>query len=86
MAVPKQKTTKKRQGNRRAHHSLTTPHISVCAKCKAPVRPHFACMECGYYGKKKVVGGKPAMAMKPAAPTEKVATKETEKTPAKAAK
>ena len=65
MAVPKQKISKRRQGNRRAHDALTAPHVQVCSRCKATVKPHFACMDCGYYNKKKVTGNKPAMAVKP---------------------
>lgn len=49
-AVPKVRISKRRKNNRRAHHGLKAPTLSVCPKCKQPKRPHFKCQECGFYG------------------------------------
>ncbi len=55
MAVPKQKHTKSRRNKRRMHLYLEEPSLSVCPKCKKPVRPHTACQNCGYYKGAEVI-------------------------------
>ncbi|RLC33599.1 MAG: 50S ribosomal protein L32 [Candidatus Nealsonbacteria bacterium] len=49
MAVPKQRKTKSRQGQRRSHLYLKRPFLTLCPKCKKPVLPHTVCQNCGYY-------------------------------------
>jgi len=49
MAVPKQRKTKSRQGQRRQHLYLKRPALGKCPKCGKPVRPHTVCQNCGYY-------------------------------------
>lgn len=54
MAVPKQKRSKSRQGQRRSHLSLKSPRFSVCPKCGKSVLSHTVCFNCGYYKKMEV--------------------------------
>ena len=49
MAVPKQKRSKSRQGQRRANIFLKSPTLSTCPKCGKPVLSHTVCFNCGYY-------------------------------------
>lgn len=49
MAVPKKRTSKSRQGQRRSHHSLTAPSYGECPQCHEIKRPHHVCPHCGYY-------------------------------------
>lgn len=55
MSVQKKRISKRRTRNRRSHHALSTPNVTVCPQCKNPVRPHYACPSCGYYRGKKVL-------------------------------
>jgi len=55
MAVPKQKKSRRRTRQGRAHHSLCAPALVTCKKCGEMVRPHTACSVCGYYGDKKAI-------------------------------
>ena len=55
MAVPNQRTTKSRRDRRRQHIFLTAPALTVCPKCKKPVRPHTVCHHCGFYKGKEVI-------------------------------
>ncbi len=55
MAVPKKRTTRAKQGSRRAHDSLSAPRLVACSNCGAQRRPHMVCSSCGYYNGKKVV-------------------------------
>ncbi len=50
MAVPKHKVSKARRNTRNANNSkLTAPTLTECKQCKAVIRPHVVCPECGYY-------------------------------------
>jgi len=55
MAEPKKRLTSTRSGNRRSHLHLTSPAIGICTNCKADVKPHSACLKCGYYKGKQVL-------------------------------
>jgi len=55
MPVPKKRMSKSRQGNRRAHDSLTVPAYSECPECHEMKRPHHVCPHCGYYKEKEVM-------------------------------
>ena len=48
MAVPKRRTSRARQGNRRSHHHLKPKQNAYCNQCGNPIRPHFVCWNCGY--------------------------------------
>lgn len=49
MAVPKKRTSKSKQRQRRSHDHITAPSLSTCPKCNEPVAPHHVCTACGYY-------------------------------------
>ena len=49
MAVPKNNHTKSRRNRRRMHLFIKPFALSLCQKCKKPVRPHTVCLNCGYY-------------------------------------
>jgi large subunit ribosomal protein L32 len=49
MAVPKRRTSRARQGNRRSHHHLKVKQHTYCNQCGNPIRPHHVCWNCGYY-------------------------------------
>jgi len=55
MAVPKQRKTKSRRNQRRMHIYVESPSLTRCPKCNKPVRPHTACLNCGYYKGRKVI-------------------------------
>jgi len=37
------------------HLFLKSPAITLCLKCKKPVRSHTVCYNCGYYNGKEVI-------------------------------
>ena len=57
MAVPKKKTSKKRQRDRRsqAHGKAVVRESAVCSNCNAKVMPHRICPTCGYYKGRKII-------------------------------
>lgn len=40
---------------RRSHHALKAPALSVCANCGALHRPHHMCLSCGFYKGRQVI-------------------------------
>lgn len=40
---------------RRSHHGLTAPELSVCSNCGAHHRPHHMCLSCGFYNGRQVL-------------------------------
>jgi large subunit ribosomal protein L32 len=55
MAVPKQKTSKRKRDQRRAHDAIGTPPRSICPQCKEPKLPHRVCGNCGTYRGREVI-------------------------------
>ncbi len=55
MGVPKKRLPKGRRNKRRMHLFLKRPVLSLCPKCKRPVRPHGVCQYCGYYKGRMVI-------------------------------
>lgn len=56
MAVPKQKTSKRRTRNRRAANMKVEPvMLTKCPKCGEPKRSHIVCKFCGEYKGNKVL-------------------------------
>ena len=49
MSVPEKRISKTRTRSRRAHHALSPIAVQLCSKCNAPILPHHACTQCGYY-------------------------------------
>ncbi len=57
MAVPKQKTSKSRRDMRRSHDALSINHaVESCAQCAEPKLLHRACMKCGHFRGRNVLG------------------------------
>lgn len=55
MPEPKQRHTKSRRNRRRSHLAIKASRFSFCPKCKKPVLPHQACLNCGYYKGRQVI-------------------------------
>ena len=55
MAVPFRRTSKTKKRMRRTHLKKTVGAITVCPKCQEPLRPHRACVKCGYYKGQEVI-------------------------------
>lgn len=47
--------TRSHTANRRSHHALKAPTLSVCGHCGASHRPHHMCLSCGYYNGRQVM-------------------------------
>lgn len=52
---PKKKTSKSRQGRRRAHLSIGRVNLIVCPACRSPRPSHQACPVCGTYRGREVL-------------------------------
>lgn len=56
MAVPKRKKSRSRSRHRKARWMRTAPPtVATCRRCKAAMRPHTVCAQCGYYAGREVV-------------------------------
>jgi large subunit ribosomal protein L32 len=55
MGVPKKRTTKARQGNRRSHHAIAGMAFSRCVKCGNSTLPHRICENCGTYRQREAI-------------------------------
>ena len=55
MSVPKHRKTSSKTKMGRSHQALKIVKPNKCAKCGAPILPHRACSECGYYKGKQVL-------------------------------
>jgi large subunit ribosomal protein L32 len=53
--VVRMRHTRSHTANRRSHHALTAPALSVCSNCGAKHRPHHMCLACGFYKGKLVI-------------------------------
>jgi len=53
-ALPKQRISHARQGERRAHHHLDIPQLVACPQCKRPRLSHHACPNSGTYRGRQV--------------------------------
>ena len=53
--VVRMRHTKSHSANRRSHHALTGPRLSLCINCGAPHLRHRMCANCGTYRKREVV-------------------------------
>ncbi len=69
MPVPARKKSNPSGRRRRSHDGLSKKVVPNCPQCSAPVKPHNACLSCGFYGGKQVlnVGKTPAKIVKKAA-------------------
>ena len=55
MALPKNKVSRARGRNRRAHWKLSLPGIVECPKCHAKKLAHHVCKNCGTYDGAQVI-------------------------------
>lgn len=55
MPVPARKKSNPSGKRRRSHDHLTKKVMPNCPQCSAPVKPHNACLTCGFYGGKQVI-------------------------------
>jgi large subunit ribosomal protein L32 len=53
--LPKRKTAKARQGERRSHLALTPQALMNCPQCGNAKLPHHACTSCGNYDGREAV-------------------------------
>ena len=49
------RVTKGHRNNRRSHHGLKAPRLSICSNCGAYHQRHRVCLECGYYKGEKIL-------------------------------
>jgi large subunit ribosomal protein L32 len=54
-ALPKQRISRHRRGNRRRHIFLTAPALVSCESCRELKRPHHVCPNCGTYRGRQVL-------------------------------
>ncbi len=54
-ALPKQRISRHRQGNRRRHHFIVPPHLVECKNCGEMRRSHHVCPSCGMYNGRQVI-------------------------------
>jgi len=55
MGLQSQKRTKSSKKRRASHFALDKVNLTKCSHCHKPVKPHFACSNCGYYKGKEIV-------------------------------
>lgn len=54
-ALPKQRISRHRQGNRRRHHHIALPHLVACRHCGEQKQSHHVCPSCGMYNGRQVI-------------------------------
>jgi large subunit ribosomal protein L32 len=54
-AVPKNKVSRHRRGNRRRHQRLSAPVLVVCGSCGDLMQAHRVCRSCGVYRNRQVL-------------------------------
>lgn len=54
-AVPKKRISRARQGNRRSHHKIKIPEITICPNCRQARQTHHVCPNCGVYRGRQVL-------------------------------
>jgi len=79
MALPAHRISKSKTRKRRAHQALKLVKSNHCSNCGAPIKPHTACKECGYYNGKKVLSTKADQMVKRTEKRKKLEAKEKEK-------
>lgn len=53
--VNRMRHTRAHTKNRRSHHALKSPTLSVCSNCGDYHRPHHMCLSCGFYNGRQVI-------------------------------
>ena len=54
-ALPKQRISRYRQGNRRRHHFIAPLNLVECRNCGELKRSHHVCPNCGMYNGRQVI-------------------------------
>ena len=54
-ALPKQRISRGRQGNRRRYHVLKLPQLMNCPNCGEKKQTHHVCPNCGTYRGRTVI-------------------------------
>ena len=54
-ALPKQRVSRHRRGNRRREQVLKLPQIVTCSHCGENMRSHHVCPNCGFYRERQVL-------------------------------
>lgn len=54
-ALPKQRISRHRQGNRRRHDYIVAPQLVDCPTCGEKRRSHHVCPNCGWYNGRQVL-------------------------------
>jgi large subunit ribosomal protein L32 len=54
-ALPKQRVSRRRQGNRRRHIHLKAVQLVPCRHCREMKRAHHVCPSCGWYNGRQVI-------------------------------
>lgn len=54
-ALPKQRVSRHRRGNRRREQFLKLPQIVTCTHCGENMRSHHVCPSCGFYRDRQVL-------------------------------
>jgi len=55
MAVPKRRTSKQKQKQRRGANRWRKPLLKDCPECGSKVPGHIACPSCGFYKERQVL-------------------------------
>lgn len=55
MSIPVKKKTRGKTRMGRSHEALKKKVINHCPKCQAPMKPHHACLACGYYQDRQIL-------------------------------
>ena len=53
--LPKKRTSRARQGERRSHLGLQAAALVNCPQCHTPKMPHHVCSNCGTYDGREVI-------------------------------
>lgn len=49
------RVTKSHTGNRRSHHAIDAPRLSVCSHCQEYHLRHNVCKSCGHYKGNEII-------------------------------
>jgi len=55
MPVPKRKRSRARRDSRFANKGMVAGAVVLCQNCNGALRPHTACVTCGFYKGEKVL-------------------------------
>jgi len=61
-ALPKKRISHRRQANRRGHHKIQIPQLTICRQCGQARLSHHVCPNCGTYRGRQVIEGRQAKA------------------------